>query len=203
MTDATTSLRRQVATWVSILAIAALCVVLEAVAFHAYAFTHRELPEDRTDDLWVERYPGLRIEMDVFRPRKGDETAPVICDRYVGWPVPGLRTTVEYPIDAPRSPSDFIHEWNHHVAWPTRIAVLPGIGVVYAKWVLFLAAMWWAVGQLRRLHMRSVERTGHCGRCGYDLGGIVAEQCPECGRAISRPRLAEKVANATSEPSAP
>jgi len=28
------------------------------------------------------------------------------------------------------------------------------------------------------------QRAGHCGRCGYDLHGIVGEVCPECGTQI-------------------
>lgn len=46
--------------------------------------------------------------------------------------------------------------------------VLVGAGWAHALWVFVLRSRW------RR-------RRGRCGRCGYDLAGLVAGRCPECG----------------------
>jgi hypothetical protein len=44
------------------------------------------------------------------------------------------------------------------------------------------------------VHVREKRRTNHrmenglCAYCGYDLRGTEADQCPECGRLVWRPR---------------
>jgi hypothetical protein len=42
--------------------------------------------------------------------------------------------------------------------------------------------LWWAVGARLRYHM-----PGLCKSCGYDLRGLSADQCPECGATFAGP----------------
>jgi len=184
MFSANPTFRHKVRIWVSLLVIASLCVVLEAIAFHLYARTHLLTPEPNAP-LWIERYPGLRIEMDVFRPsgpREGDGLDPIVCDRFVGWPVPGLRTAVEYPIVGPYPADMRIHNRDYLIDWPTRVTVLPGIGVVWGKWALAIAVVWSARGITRHIFKQLFHLTGTCRKCGYDLSGLQRGLCPECGR---------------------
>ncbi len=54
--------------------------------------------------------------------------------------------------------------------------------------VLVVAAGFWALERAGRRAVRRVRRMrtpyGHCASCGYDLAGIDATLCPECGKGI-------------------
>jgi hypothetical protein len=72
-------------------------------------------------------------------------------------------------------------------AWEVRVPlVIPA--------VLFggiTGALWWAKRRERRRLM-----IGHCRACGYDLKGLAASACPECGAKI------QLVSSATPAPAA-
>src|SRR5690349_1478000 len=79
-------------------------------------------------------------------------------------------------------------------------AFLPSFeGKWFARAILFSPAMIAAVtiavcGVFWVVHIFEKRRTDHrmrnglCAYCGYDLREIDADQCPECGRLIWRPR---------------
>jgi hypothetical protein len=58
-------------------------------------------------------------------------------------------------------------------------------GVAVPLWGLFGLTGWVAAYFVHRL--RRIARQGCCTRCGYDLTGVPAGVCPECGPAAVRP----------------
>jgi hypothetical protein len=64
-----------------------------------------------------------------------------------------------------------------------------GWAITFPIWCLFLLAVWPAVGWLRRYvaRVRANRRIarGECVACGYDLRGIDADRCPECGVSLT------------------
>ena len=72
---------------------------------------------------------------------------------------------------------------------------VPWIGATFALIPAIIALITiLALLILRVVHVREKRRTEHrmahgrCAYCGYDLRGSDADQCPECGRLIWRPR---------------
>ena len=93
-------------------------------------------------------------------------------------------------------PAGFMFERISFVKWKNR-TWLPGpirrnqtSGITIPLWPL--AALLGAPGAFLRIRMR--HRPGHCRACGYDLAGLAAGPCPECGR------LAHACASSTSQP---
>lgn len=63
---------------------------------HIGTYESRRSPEEL--DVEVRVYTGLRIEVEWGRPRElyGDDSSiEAVCDRWVGWPVHGVRLTNE------------------------------------------------------------------------------------------------------------
>lgn len=67
-----------------------------------------------------------------------------------------------------------------HVAVPTWFALLVTAPIAWRAWVT------------RRRALRPPSPPHECTRCGYDLRGVAAERCPECGHphasAVAAPR---------------
>jgi len=73
-------------------------------------------------------------------------------------------------------------------AWAVLLSWCPYL-VVLADAQLNYQFRWWEVAMVVPLcvcMVRSVPRDpSRCSKCGYDLSGISAAKCPECGEAIS------------------
>lgn len=67
------------------------------------------------------------------------------------------------------------------LAVPTGVAVLPGLAVVWGKWVGVVLFVVWAQGAARRWIASLHKPAWACRSCGYDCRGIAADRCPECG----------------------
>jgi hypothetical protein len=65
--------------------------------------------------------------------------------------------------------------------------------IVFLPWWLLIAATGWPapVWLVHRFRTRGPRREarGLCRRCAYDLSGIAAEQCPECGTSVRDPKV--------------
>ncbi len=73
--------------------------------------------------------------------------------------------------------------WLIGVVWMITILGIPS-GLI--RWWMFgvitfgaFIAAWWL--NLRLVNMLRQREAGRCWKCGYDLNGIDAVQCPECG----------------------
>lgn len=94
----------------------------------------------------------------------------------IGWPLPVWRHTLELSAAGPLRTNGTLHlgpVWlATRPAWPGFIlwAALLGIGV---------SALWRALQRLRSLRIPA----GYCQQCRYDLSGLAAGLCPECGHS--------------------
>jgi hypothetical protein len=82
------------------------------------------------------------------------------------------------------------HEGRPHIKWDAKLYP-PGNGAwglqvslafPIALFGLPAAGLWWLEKRDRRRAL-----IGHCTKCGYDLKGLPAPHCPECGRGVSLP----------------
>ncbi|MCP3903067.1 MAG: hypothetical protein GY715_05465 [Planctomycetes bacterium] len=163
----------------------------------------------RDEDLVISRWadPGITVSQSAGRPpddvRRLDEQVPAWLesearavdfpgDRWiidVGWPAHSMRARV----DVDRSSGAEIVDVQGALSlpgpasnayWTSVPRVLPLIPIWsgLAFNTLVFATAWLLVllvpRQVRRLVRR---RFGHCPPCGYDLNGVFAPGCPECG----------------------
>jgi hypothetical protein len=87
---------------------------------------------------------------------------------------------------------DVIERVAGYVTWYMLDAAVPATSMHWARIALHIAgpAIQTILGIYLLLGGEWVVRlvlptaTPHCGECGYDLTGLLGEQCPECGAAI-------------------
>jgi hypothetical protein len=91
-----------------------------------------------------------------------------------------------------------VHPWHgfEFERWKSRYdpGKTLGFSVTFPFWALTAAMAIASLVQGRRALRRwyRVQR-GRCSQCGYDLTGNTSGACPECGSAIQRVRLAERL----------
>lgn len=87
------------------------------------------------------------------------------------------------------------------VAVPSAILILAGGGAEELILIfLFLAVLTWHAivmsGTLNRASaLRAIRlgKAGRCVKCFYDIRGIVGDVCPECGEAIRKSHLSQRI----------
>jgi hypothetical protein len=68
--------------------------------------------------------------------------------------------------------------------WPERVTIAAGWRVWTPTVVWHAVADGALLGAALAARRTPVPRAGSCGRCGYDLSGVEAKVCPECGSKL-------------------
>lgn len=92
------------------------------------------------------------------------QNAPAIFERVAFY--------IEYNIQRQPLTATATYEW---LELALQI-VGPTLGMVFGLYLL--------LGGERIVRLVMPTATPHCSECGYDLTGLLGEQCPECGAAI-------------------
>lgn len=100
-------------------------------------------------------------------------------------PLVGLPVLFRDPVlVAPRSILPSVKSGVDYARWRSLLLPFPFLGLCFALLIV-----------LPRPWKKSLG-PGHCTKCGYDIRGLAAESCPECGVPISSPACA----SSTSQP---
>lgn len=116
---------------------------------------------------------------------EGLDTASV---SQIGWPWPVWEREFRFRWNGPHPESS-----RGHVSFgPLGIMTRP-VWPSFPLWVLAVACLLWAMEYAGRSILRAMFRLrtpyGHCASCRYDMAGIDATVCPECGmkQPLSQP----------------
>lgn len=80
------------------------------------------------------------------------------------------------------------------MAFIVQLFLTSGVYLGFGAW------MFWGSGSIERIVLRGIHPEGCCRRCGYDLSGVRADNCPECGDRV-RPKVGDE-SGASGGPSA-